>query len=555
MDNILRGLDFCYGYIHDLLIASRNRAEHLQHLRLMFERLSQHGIVVNVQKCDFGVSSLNFLGHRWHPPSSRKSGGNQQLPHPYNSKEAEGLINFYRRFLPNCAQMLLPLTALLSGKAKPNEPLAWTPATETAFKLPGSGIPSSTPTATCIATDASNMAVGAVLQQFIDGKWVPLAYFSRKLSPAEVKYSTFDRELLAVYLAIRHFRHFVEGRNFHILTDHKPLTYSLQAKADKHSPRQARHLDFIAQFTTDLRHIQGSANAPADALSRVQMSTLTASPLSVDFVALAQAQGSDSDLQRIVQNPDTSNLKLERMPLANTSCTIICDTSTSTNRPFVPATIRHDVFLALHSLSHPGIRATQQLITSKFVWPNIRKDIKQWTRACIRCRREKVNRHSHAPLAKFTLPSARFESIHLDLVGPLPPSRGYPYLLTVIDHFTRWPEAIPLTDITAESVARAFIQGWIARFGTPNTITTDRGRQFEAALWGELMKVLGSTRIRTTAYHPSANGLVERFHRQFKAAIKCQPHPDRWVDALPWVLLGIRSALKEVYTYTHLYII
>ena len=149
------------------------------------------------------------------------------------------------------------------------------------------------------------------------------------------------------------------------------------------------------------------------------------------------------------------------------------------------------------------------------------------------------------PLAKFTLPSARFESIHLDLVGPLPPSRGYPYLLTVIDRFTRWPEAIPLTDITAESVARAFIQGWIARFGTPNTITTDRGRQFEAALWGELMKVLGSTRIRTTAYHPSANGLVERFHRQLKAAIKCQSHPDRWVDALPWVLLGIRSALKE----------
>ena len=141
MDNILRGLDFCYGYIDDLLIASRNRAEHLQHLRLVFERLSQHGIVVNVQKCEFGVSSLNFLGHRVSKdgilPLPEKVEAISSFPTPTTQrklKEYLGLINFYRRFLPNCAQMLLPLTALLSGKAKPNEPLAWTPATETAFK-------------------------------------------------------------------------------------------------------------------------------------------------------------------------------------------------------------------------------------------------------------------------------------------------------------------------------------------------------------------------------------------------------------------------------------
>ena len=130
-------------------------------------------------------------------------------------------------------------------------------------------------------------------------------------------------------------------------------------------------------------------------------------------------------------------------------------------------------------------------------------------------------------------------------MGPLPSSRGYTYLLTVIDRFTRWPEAIPLTNITAEAVAGAFLLGWVARFGTPNSVTTDRGRQVESELWKNLMKVLGSTKIRTTAYRPIANGMIERFHRQLKVAIKCQPQPDHWIDALPRVLLGIRSALKE----------
>ena len=123
--------------------------------------------------------------------------------------------------------------------------------------------------------------------------------------------------------------------------------------------------------------------------------------------------------------------------------------------------------------------------------------------------------------------------------------RGYTYLLTCIDRFTRWPEAYPLTNITAQSVAEAFVAGWIARFGTPSTITTDRGCQFESVLWTELTNLLGSRRIRTTAYHPIANGLIERFHRQLKASLKAYPDPTSWMDSLPLVLLGIRSAFKE----------
>ncbi len=188
--------------------------------------------------------------------------------------------------------------------------------------------------------------------------------------------------------------------------------------------------------------------------------------------------------------------------------------------------------LTPHSLSHPGIRATQRLLTTRYVWPSINADVRRWTQSCLQCQRSKVQCHTVTPLSTFATPDARFDKVHIDIVGPLPPSNGCTYILTCIDRFTCWPEAIPIADITAETVAKAFVSGWISRFGVPSTTTTDHGRQFEFALWEKLMHLLGSKRIRTTSYHPIANGLIERFHRQLKAALKAYPNPDHWTDAL-----------------------
>ena len=156
-----------------------------------------------------------------------------------------------------------------------------------------------------------------------------------------------------------------------------------------------------------------------------------------------------------------------------------------------------------------------------------------------------MHRHTKAPLELFPVPERRFDHVNVDLVGPLPSSHGFTYLLTMVDRTTRWPEAVPLTSLASVEMTRAFISTWVARFGTPSDISSDRGAQFTSELWSAVAQSLGVKLHHTTAYHPQANGLCERFHRSMKAALRASLKDSNWVDKLPWVLLGIRTAPKE----------
>jgi transposase InsO family protein len=221
------------------------------------------------------------------------------------------------------------------------------------------------------------------------------------------------------------------------------------------------------------------------------------------------------------------------------------DISTPVFRPLLPPAFRRPVFEAFHAAGHPGRQATKRLVSSRFVWPRLAQQVTQWARECIPCQLAKTHRHVVLPPAAIPVPTHRFSHINVDLVGPLPSSGGFAHLFTIVDRCSRWPEAIPLASTSAADCARALFAGWICRFGIPSCITSDRGPQFTSSLWAALCSLLSIRHSLLPAYHPQANGLVERFHRRLKDALRARGAGADWIHHLPWVLLSVRAATAD----------
>ena len=219
---------------------------------------------------------------------------------------------------------------------------------------------------------------------------------------------------------------------------------------------------------------------------------------------LAEAQKSDDELATLVGS--NTSLKLQQFILSGTTSPVYCDCSTERIRPYVPTALRRRIFDAVHGLAHPSGRFNEQAHSREVRLACNGPRHQEVVPHVPPCQRAKTHRHVKLSPAKPAIPDQRFQHIHLDLIGPLTVCQSYRYCLTLVDRFSRWPEAIPLKDVTADTVATAFYTHWVARFGAPQVITTDRGAQFEAALFRALTNLLGCKRIRTTAYHPASNG-------------------------------------------------
>lgn len=240
---VLQNLNFIFVYIDDVIVASKSESEHKEHLRLVFERFNKYGLTINTSKCSFGQNEIEFLGYHVSKdgikPLEQRVSSIINFPRPKTIEELRrflGMINFYRRHLPQAAEIQSKLNIFLHNSKKNDKTeVKWTDESIAAFEQCResliSAVTLSHPAADAniaLMTDASKTCVGAVLQQREGVTWKPLGFFSNKLSEAQMRYSAFDRELLAIYMSIKHFRYLIEGRPLTVYTDHKPLVYALK---------------------------------------------------------------------------------------------------------------------------------------------------------------------------------------------------------------------------------------------------------------------------------------------------------------------------------------
>ncbi|ROT61808.1 hypothetical protein C7M84_020383 [Penaeus vannamei] len=339
INDVNRGLEGVFAYIDDILVASASEADHARHLRALFGRLQEAGVVINPGKCLFGAASLSFLDHTFTSqgitPAQEKVTAIRKFPKSAPEKQLRkflGMFNFYRRFVPKCAQLLKSLHALIPpNRASRNTKIKWTPPNNEAFEACKEALAFATllnhplPEAPLnIAVDASDTAIGAVLQQ----------------------------------QQVRHFLPYLEAKEFHILTGHKPLTFALHSRTRRQSPHEERHLDYISQFTTDIRHIRGADNEAADALSRVTIAAATHADDAVDYHLVSSEQRQDASMIPLIEGQ--TSLSLERVKIPNSRDDLLCDVSLGYPRPYIPPSLRRRFFEAYHQ--HQGIQATQHLV-------------------------------------------------------------------------------------------------------------------------------------------------------------------------------------------------
>ena len=598
MELVLAGLrwEICLAYLDDVVVFGRTWEEHLERLRLVLTRLQGAHLKLHPKKCQFFKQSVSFLGHvisnNGVSTDPAKISAVVHWPTPTTASELRsfiGLASYYRQFVPHFAEIAAPLHRLQEKGGV----FQWTESCNDAFvslkrKLSSAPIlafprPSDV---FVIDTDASDCGIGAVLSQCQDGIERVIGYGSRSLTKAERNYSTTRKELLAMVYFLRHFRCYLLGRPFVVRTDHAALRWLQEFKQPE--GQLARWLEQLQEFDFQTEHRPGKLHSNADALSRVhqpQATTVCNATTSGAWAPswspsqLQEAQSTDPTLGVVLgwmkqtqQRPSTTqvagNSPAVRTLWAQWNRLELIDgllyrwwedtkLGTRSKQLIVPHSLVPQVLRALHDGAgggHLGVNKTLTKARQRFYWPGLRDDVEQWCRQCKDCAETKSPTPSaRAPLSPSVV-GYPMERIALDLFGPLPVTeRGNKYILVISDYFTRWVEAYPLPNQEAPVVAKLLVNEWICRFGVPEVIHSDQGKNFESHLFAEVCHLLGMEKTRTTPYHPQSDGLVERFNRTLRMLLTVrmnQVPPDIWDDELPMVMLAYRSSVQESTGFT-----
>jgi transposase InsO family protein len=532
--------DFVLVYLDDILVYSKTLEEHVEHLRKVLAILQKQQLFAKLKKCEFAKPSIDYLGHIISKDGIRtdpaKVAAVLEWPVPTSVHDVRsflGLCSYYRRFVPKFAEVAAALTDLTRADVR-DVKAAWGPKQQAAFEEL-KRLLTSTPVLRhadsskpyMLRCDASEFAIGSVLMQEHEGQLHPVAYQSRKLSPAESRYGAYAREMLAVMDALRHFDNYIDGQHVTVESDHEALSWFWQQKhLDK---QQARWMAALQAYDLQLRYIQGKANLVADALSRRPDHQVECGAISVASTTL---------LRQVLQAAKRDQQYQQQLQLAGkgllpgyeaVSGVLYQVNKKGRSRVVIPASAHALKQLLLHEFhgaytaGHFGFYKTLRKVSELFWWKGLMADVKAYVSSCVTCLSCKSS--TQAPLGllhSLPVPSEKWDSISMDFVTGLPVTQsGHDAVFVVTDRLTKMVVLIPtVTTLTAPRAAELFMRHVFAHYGLPRSIVSDRDSRFLSAFWKALFKSLGTKLAYSSAYHPQTDGQTERVNQTMEQVLR-----------------------------------
>ena len=547
--------EFVIIYLDDLCIYSKSEEEHVEHVRKVLELLRKHQLYAKTSKCAFGVPEIEFLGHivsdKGIAMDPAKVKAIVEWPELTNAREVlqfKGLVGFYKRFIKDFSKLAAPLSALTG-----DVPFRWGAAEKEAFEALKRAITTAPILAApdfskpfTVTTDASKVAIGAVLSQGSKSEHRVIAFESRKLKPSESRYEVHDKELLAVFHALVKWKHYLHGSRFTIETDNWANKF-IQTKPHL-TQLQAKWMGTLQEFDCDIVHREGRTNVVADALSRRPDYMLSAmSQLVVESDLLHEAK------RAAETDPEYEKLRkaVEKGKRTDFRCEDGLLYKVEGDRLYVPkCEVRDKLLMEAHDApmsGHLGRDKTFDRLARAFYWPRMRPTVEDYCRTCDTCQAVKPSHLGKMGLQyPNAVPERPFATISMDFIIRLPETkRGHTAIYGITDCLSGRVCLIPtVNEVTAEQVAELTWQFWVRNFGLPERIISDRDTKFTSAFWKRLHEVCKTTLNMSTANHPQTDGRSERTNHTLEDIIRgyVSPYHDDWDEHLMTAEIAINDA-------------